>query len=74
MRAAVLFHEVSVDTAQCAQIGKNWKKLHILTKNWSFRLILGSLEAKSEDLSEKSRKIQKVHFSGGLGPNFHIWA
>ena len=37
---------------------ENWKKIHILTKNWSLRLILGSLEAKSEDLSEKIKLLR----------------
>ena len=59
---------------QCAQIWKIWKKIHILAKNLSLRLVEGSLEAKSEGLSEKSQKNPKKSFFGGLGPNFHIWA
>ena len=46
----------------------------ILVKNLSWKLGEGSLEAKSEGLSEKIQKISKKLFFGGLGPNFHIWA
>ena len=37
-------------------------------------MVEGSLEAKSEGLSEKFQKNPKKVFFGGLGPDFHIWA
>ena len=47
------------------RFGKFGKKIHILAKNLSLRLVEGSLEAKSEGLSEKkSKKSEKVIFWG----------